>query len=253
MSSKILLSSHQPVYIPWLGFFHKLAVSDLFVVLDNVPYTRYLYFNRNTINSKGGPVQLSVPVKFSANEPQLHNEVTISNNLNWSKKHWFSISQSYSKSPFFNDYSEELFEIYHSDWNLLIDLNMRLIKFFMDHLGINTKIIMASDNDFEGKKSNLILDMASKTKANAFIFGKLGRNYADIGSFIKSGVSPIFQDYSHPTYSQYRGKNFEPYLSVLDLLSFHGPKSNSILLSGNKTRSEYLEEAELIMKGIISP
>ena len=253
MSSKILLSSHQPVYIPWLGFFHKLAASDLFVVLDNVPYTRHLYYNRNTINSKTGPVLLTVPVHFTNNEVQFHNKVRISDNRKLAKKHWNSISQAYSKSPFFNNYSEELFEIYHSDWSLLIDLNMRLMKFFMNHLGINTKIIMASDYNFVGKKSNLILDIASKLKANAFIFGKLGRDYVDIDSFINSKISPIFQDYIHPEYSQYKSKNFESYLSILDLLFFHGPKSNSILLSGNKTRSEYLEEAELIMKGIISP
>jgi len=253
MPSKILLSSHQPVYLPWLGFFHKLAVADLFVILDNVPYTRYLYYNRNTINSKNGPIQLTVPVQFSSTEVQFHNELRISNKSNWAKKHWTSINHAYSKSPFFHSFSEELFEIYHSDWSLLIDLNMRLIKFFMNHLGINTKIIMASDNNFKGKKSTLILDMACKLEANAFIFGKLGRGYADIDSFINSEVAPIFQNYIHPEYSQYKDKNFESYLSALDLLSFHGAQSKSIMLSNNKTRSEYLQEAKLIKKGIISP
>ena len=35
-----LLSAHQPVYLPWLGFFHKLFVSDLFVIFDDVPFSK---------------------------------------------------------------------------------------------------------------------------------------------------------------------------------------------------------------------
>ena len=253
MPKKLLLSSHQPVYLPWLGFFHKLEVSDLFVVLDNVPYSRFQFYNRNKINSKNGPIQLSVPVTFTNNQIQLHNEVLVSNNRNWQKKHWISIEQSYAKSPYFYKFSDELHEIFHRDWILLIDLNMALIKFFMRQLNINTKIVMASDYNFFGKKSNLLLDMACQLEADSFIFGKLGRDYADIERFIESGVAPLFQDYIHPSYTQYSNNNFEPYLSVLDLLSFQGPKSFSIMIGDNTTRIEYLEQGDLLKKGIIKP
>jgi len=253
MPKQLLLTSHQPVYLPWLGFFHKLAVSDLFVVLDNVPYSRFQFYNRNTINSKNGPIQLSVPVNFSNNQVQHHKDIAVSNNRNWQKKHWISIEQSYAKSPYFYKFSEEMREIYHRDWTLLIDLNMTLIKFFMKQLSINTKILMASDYNFVGKKSNLLLDMACQLEADSFIFGKLGRDYADIERFIESGVTPLFQDYIHPIYTQYPNKKFESYLSVLDLLSFQGPKSFSILIEDNKTRDEYLKQIYLIKSGIVKP
>ena len=97
-------------------------------------------YGGNTINSKNGPIQLSVPVNFSNNQVQHHKDIAVSNNRNWQKKHWISIEQSYAKSPYFYKFSEEMREIYHRDWTLLIDLNMALIKFFMRQLNINTKI-----------------------------------------------------------------------------------------------------------------
>ena len=249
----MILSAHQPVYLPWLGFFHKVAVSDLFVIYDNVPYTRYLYYNRNSINSKNGVIKLTVPVHFTHNNPEPHKDIRIANVSQWKKKHWRSIESSYLKTPYFNSSSDELFKIYDTEWKTLIELNLNLIKFFMKQLNIDTKIVFASDYDFLGKKSDLVLDMSKKLNADAFIFGKLGRDYANIDSFLNSEISPIFQNYNHPYYGQYKNKKFEPYLSVLDLLCFSGPSSYSILMRNNKTHKDYIEEIELISRGIITP
>jgi hypothetical protein len=244
----MILSAHQPVYLPWLGFFHKLAISDLFVIYDNVPYTRYLYYNKNSINSKNGAVDLTVPVSFTHKIPQLHKEIKIANIRHWRKKHWRSIESAYSKTTYFKNFSNELFEIYDKEWDKLIDLNLELIKLFMRQLNINTKIVIASDYNFLGKKSDLVLDMSKKLNASAFIFGKLGADYADIESFFNAGVYPIFQSYVHPSYTQYHNKKFIPYLSVLDLLCFTGLDAYNVLMQNNKTHKDYIEEINCIVK-----
>ena len=77
--------------------------------------------------------------------------------------------------------------------------------------------------------------MCKKLRADKYIFGAQGRNYADVQKFIEFGVEPYFQDYRHPEYKQLYGE-FLPYLSVVDLILNEGPNSLSIILSGNDDR-----------------
>jgi hypothetical protein len=79
--------------------------------------------------------------------------------------------------------------------------------------------------------------MCRQLKADVYIFGSQGRDYADVGKFLAAGVEPYFQDYRHPTYGQLHGK-FLPYMSAIDLLFNEGPRSRDILLSGNDTRAD---------------
>ena len=81
-------------------------------------------------------------------------------------------------------------------------------------------------------KSDLVLDMRKKIGANTYIFGELGKDYADEHAFKNSGITPIFQNYQHPSYPQLHGK-FIPHLSIIDLLFNEGDKSYDILMSNN--------------------
>ena len=99
----MLLSAHQPTYLPWLGLLHKIEVADLFIIYDDVQYSRYGWYNRNYILSKNGPIFLVVPVKRQFSSKILHNQVLINNSENWSQKHLKSIELCYSKSLFFKN------------------------------------------------------------------------------------------------------------------------------------------------------
>ncbi len=77
-----LLSAHQPDYLPWLGFFHKVSVSDLFVIFDDVPYSKKMRYNRNKILGPNGAFLLSVPVFFSLEEGIKHKDVQMDNTQN---------------------------------------------------------------------------------------------------------------------------------------------------------------------------
>jgi hypothetical protein len=79
--------------------------------------------------------------------------------------------------------------------------------------------------------------MCEQLHADAYIFGELGRNYANVEAFQTAGVQVIFQEYKHPVYAQQHGE-FTSHLSVLDLLFNHGPRSREILMGGNISREE---------------
>ncbi len=57
------MAMHQPNYVPWLGYFHKLARCDMFVHLDTVQFPRGQSFGaRNRIKTPNGVAWLTVPV-----------------------------------------------------------------------------------------------------------------------------------------------------------------------------------------------
>ena len=139
-----LLSAHQPVYLPWLGLFHKIAVADLFIIYDDVPYTRYLWYNRNKVRGPNGPIMISVPIRRDRTAETTHAEVLIDNSVNWQKKHWRSIEESYRKAPYFETYAGELTSLYATAWERLIDLDLAQLNLFLKWLGIATPLRRAS-------------------------------------------------------------------------------------------------------------
>jgi len=223
----MLLSAHQNLYLPHVPFFDKLDRADVFCLFDIVQFDPHDYQNKNRIKTKDGSQLLTVPVKGGRN--QLIKDVQIDNG-NWKRKHLRAISLAYSKAPHFEHYFRFLKYAY-SDANVmpsLARLNEQLIRWACRELGITTPIVSASDYDFKGKKSDLVLDMCIKLKATEYIFGEQGESYCDKQAFLDAGVKPVFQSYQHPTYSQLHGE-FIPKLSIVDLLMNAGQDSLEIL------------------------
>ena len=228
----MILTAHQPVYLPWIGLFHKIALADEFVFFDQVQYVPKDYISRNEIKSNNGKTLLSVPVKSKGYLDKSIAEIEIDNSNRWNEKHWKSISINYKKAAYFHLYADFFEYLYKREWQLLADLNYHSLIWFLNTLGIKTKISKAGEFNFEGTKSDLVLDMCLKMKASVYIFGSQGKNYANEGKFHENGINLVFQNYIHPKYTQQHGE-FVPNLSIIDLLFNEGPNSLEIIMSGN--------------------
>lgn len=231
----MIITAHQSAYLPWLGLFHKIYISDLYCYLDIVQYQRGDYNNRNKIKTSSGELWLSIPIESKNHFNTRLCDARIIRN-GWNKKHLKSIYINYKKSTFFEIYYQDIERFLMKEYTFLSDLNFDMLVYFLSCLNISTKIIRASDYDFEGNKSNLILDICKKAKGDKFIFGEQGLNYVDTSLFSNNGIKIFFQKYIHPTYRQLWG-NFLPYLSIIDLLFNEGPLSKKILLSSNIEKS----------------
>ena len=228
----MILTAHQPVYLPWLGLFHKIALAETFVYFDQVQYLPKDWMNRNKIRTKSGSIWLTVPVLRKGYRDLKTSEIEINNSIDWQKKHLRSISLNYKKSPYFENYIPFFEDVYSRKWKFLGELNEYMLKWFLDELGIKVNFLNANNFKFQGEKSSLILNMCKELNASTYIFGTLGKDYADVQEFEKNNIGLIFQNYNHPKYSQlYR--EFISHMSVIDLLFNHGPKSLEIILSNN--------------------
>ena len=228
----MILTAHQPVYLPWMGLFHKIALADLFCYFDIVQYQKKDYNNRNKIKTKNGELWLSVPVQSKNHLEKNVLEILIIQD-EWIKKHIKSIELNYKKSPFFDLYFPRIKSILINESEKSLGwLNFQLLEYFLACLDINTPVVKASDYNFKGRGSDLVLDMCIELGADKYIFGEQGKNYADIGSFKEAGIEVYFQKYKHPIYKQV-GWGFIPYMSIIDLLFNKGNESFKILMSKN--------------------
>jgi len=223
------ISINQPAYLPWLGYFERIANSDEHIVLDHVQFEKNSMVNRNKILSSNSEIMLTVPVKTSGKFGQLAIcDIAIENQQKWQKKHWQSIYFNYKKAAFFEKYHDSLLSIYQTTWLTLNDLLKAQLNFFIDALGIKTPIIYSSDFQWQSSKSELILEICKMTDAKRYISGALGKDYLDTYLFEQENISIEFQNFKHPTYLQLK-PTFHSNLSTLDLLCNHGDKSLSIL------------------------
>lgn len=226
----------QPSYLPWLGFFEQLARVDLFVLYDDVQFEKGSWRNRNRIKSAQGPQWLSVPVLTKGLDFPLIKDVPINTREQWGKKHVKTLHQNYCKSPYFHDYSPELFVMLEQEWQWLQDLNLTLLRWLAGQLGISTEVVLASDLGIPGSKTDRLIKIIKYLDGVVFYEGASGRSYINPEEFGERGIKVIFQDYEHPVYPQRYG-DFVSYLSVVDLLFNCGPESLEIILKGGKKRS----------------
>lgn len=236
----MILTAHQPVYLPWLGLFHKIASSDVFISFDQVQYQPKDWNNRNKIKTPNGDIWLTVPVLRKGYLEKKICDIEINNDNSWSRKHWKSIRTVYAKAPYFSRYADFFESTYQKEWKTLVELNIYMLKWFVDTLGIDVQIHSAGEWDFKGLKSDLVLNMCQQLKADDYIFGAEGQSYADLESFKQAGIKVHFQQYNHPTYQQMHGE-FISHLSIVDLLFNCGDSSLDILMSDNITKSEILK------------
>ena len=234
----MILTAHQPVYLPWIGLFHKIALADQFVIFDTVQYLKKDWNNRNQIKTAQGPIWLTVPVLTHGKFNQSLLDVVINNTVNWRKKHLKSIETNYRKAPFFSRYIDFFKRIYEKEWEKLVDLNDAMLKYFLKELSIDVEIIYGHDLNLKGCKTDLVLDMCKKMNASLYIFGILGKDYAELDKFDKAGIRVMFQNYTHPVYPQLWG-DFVSNLSIIDLLfNIGSEKASRAVMDGNVTQND---------------
>ena len=221
----------QSNYIPWKGYFDAINSVDVFVVYDEVQYTKNDWRNRNKIKTAQGVQWLTIPVK--ADFGQKIDETLVSQQF-WYKKHWKTIKQNYNKSKYFNEISTLLEPLYSNEVSpYLSEINLSFIKIINNYLGINTEIIRSKDLKFEGNKNERLIQICKQLNCNHYISGPAAKSYMDIELFKSKGISIEFMNYSgYPEYEQLFG-DFEQGVSILDLLFNEGKNAVNFMKNFN--------------------
>lgn len=229
----MLISMHQPDYLPWLGYFNKIARSDNFIFFDTAGFSKGGFHERNKVKTATGWAYLTIPISHKSCFGPLKN-VELTENIIWAKKHWCTFKTCYERSPYWENYSP-FFENMYANINLfktLADLNIHIISYMAKEFGLEAKLSRASDYPFDSnlKSTEAILAIIKQAGATAFLAGPSGKDYLNQPRFLEEGIILYFQDYHAPVYNQ----KYPPFvhgLSAVDLLFNEGPKSVNYLKS----------------------
>jgi len=204
--------------------------ADVFVLLDTVQFEKNDWQNRNRIKTAQGWQWLTVPVHYRFG--QRIWEVQINGRVNWGRKHRQALRTNYSGAPYWRSHRTFFEEAFSKAWDRLVDLNVYMIQYLKDALGIGTELRMASDMEETSEEPNQrLVDLCCQVGADIYLAGAGGRSYMDGLVFQRGSIHVVFQDYQCPRYPQRFGE-FEPNLSVVDVLFNCGPDALGIIRSG---------------------
>jgi hypothetical protein len=209
------LAAHQPAYLPWLGYFERIARVEMFVFLDTVQFEKNSFINRNRIKTPQGAQWLTIPVRTRGHLDGTLRDTQIDNSKNWRADHLKAISLNYRKAPQFAERFGKLEALYAQYEDNLAELCWQQLQFWLAELGITTRLVRASDLALSSRKSELVLDICRSLAAEHYLSGALGRDYLDEAAFAAAGIEVSYQAFSPPSYPQLWGE-FVPGLSVLD-------------------------------------
>jgi hypothetical protein len=210
----------QPSYIPWRGYFHQIDKADVFVFYDDVQYDKHGWRNRNRIKTHQGTQWLTIPV-LAGDAPTI-NRVQIDRRQPWSRKHWMTITQSYSRAPYFAQYAPLLEPLYREPPLLLADFTIELTILLARLLGIqHTRFLRSSSLEVTGSKTERLIQILTCLGAHHYISGPSARDYLDEALFDSAGISLEYMEYNYPEYEQLYPP-YDPQVSIIDLLFMTG-------------------------------
>lgn len=236
----MLISAHQPHFMPWLGYFDKIRRSDLFCIVDHVQFERQNFQNRNRIESQGRVQWLIVPViQRSRHERIVDKQINPARDgrITWEQKLIRSLHHAYCRAPHYQRYRRDLEDLLCAEWTHLADLDIALLRYFLAALEIDTPLVRTSELEgIEGARTEMIVSMCRAVGATGYLSGRGGSTrYLERERFAEAGLELRWQEFEHPTYPQFPGSTFTSRLSVVDLLVHCGPEAAAILRGGRSS------------------
>ena len=223
----MIVTIHQPNFLPYSGFFHKLSLADTFVLLDNTQF-QFDYTNRNKIlKSDGSWTRISIPIKKHQKFLPI-KDIEIDNDKNWKIQNLNLLLSCYENSEYFYLYKNFFEELFSSEWKYLFEINLEIIKKCIEWLDIKINLVKESELNVNGESSEKLVNICKKLGAKTYVSGPGGKKYLNQNLFYDNDIRLVYQNFTSNIYHQ-NTDVFVPDLSIIDLLANLGPNSKYFL------------------------
>src|SRR5256885_6447997 len=226
------LAVMQPYFLPYVGYFQLINAADLFIVYDNIKYTKKGWINRNRFLLNGKDAVFSIPLKKDSDSLDIRDR-EISPDFKKSRL-LNQIREAYRRSPHF----ERTFSLVG---RIVLDKETNLFRFVLnsiketcESLAISTEIVVSSslkiDHSLPGNAK--VLALCKHVGADVYINAIGGRELYSKEDFGAHGVDLKFLQTKPFEYAQL-GDKFVPWLSIIDVMMFNPPDAVRDCLASN--------------------
>jgi hypothetical protein len=228
----MVVATHQPIFLPWPGFFYKALRADALVLLDHVqfPHGRG-WLHRNRLKSDQGDHWLRVPLRKAGRGTYRIADIEICEDMDWRARHLRSVRELYAHAPYLQPHVPTLEAIYARRHRTLAALNIDLIRQLWDALGVPTKLYLQSELGVGGRGVDLLANVCEALTADTYLALTVAAKYIDPQALGARRIALALAKFRPPVYPQLWG-DFRYNVSTLDLLLNCGPKARDIIIAG---------------------
>lgn len=212
----------QPYLFPYMGYWQLIHSVDVFVVYDNIQFTKKGWFHRNNILLNGKKTLFSIPLKKDSDYLDVRDRELSENSQKQINKIIAQIENGYKKAPYFNEVFPLIKDIFSlQEKNLFSYIHHSILK-ITEYLDIDTKIIVSSslDIDHQLKADEKVIAINKALGADHYVNAIGGQELYDKEKFISEGIVLNFIDIEIVEYKQLNNE-FVPYLSIIDIMMFN--------------------------------
>ena len=229
-----VVAIHQPNFFPWLGYFDKIARADVFIVLDNVQFSKTggTWSNRVRILLDGRAVWATMPVERSFHGVRQVREMRIAEG-SWRPRFLGAVRAAYRRAPHFDEVFRLVEELIATPTEMVAECNLTVVRALTSRLGLGAaKLIVGSTLDIEGTGTDLLVRAVQAVGGGTYLCGGGAKGYQDDERFASAGIRLVQQMFRHPEYPQLGVSEFVPGLSVIDALMSCGFAGTRELIVG---------------------
>ena len=210
----------QPYFFPYIGYFQLIAAVDMFIVYDNIKYTKKGWINRNRMLQNGKDVMFSLPLKNDSDSLNVcERELSMEFNRN---KLLNQFKGAYGRAPYFTQTFPLLEQVVQFEEQNLFKFIHHSIRKTCQYLGISTEICISSGIaiDHHLKNQDKVLALCAAVGADTYVNAIGGIELYSREEFITRGIELKFVRSKPFIYAQF-GSEFVPWLSIIDVLMFN--------------------------------
>jgi len=222
----------QPYFFPYIGYFQLIGAADLFIIYDDIKYTKKGWINRNRFLRNGADCVFTVPVRKDSDFLDVKDRL-LARDFDRIKL-VNQLREAYRHAPHFGEAFPVVEKsIMSSLENLFEYIHASLLE-VCRYLAIGTRIVQSSSVavDPQLKAQDRVLALCKAAGAKRYINAMGGRKLYSREEFAAQDIELKFLEPRSITYQQF-GEPFVPWLSIIDVMMFNPvPKIREFVETG---------------------